>query len=125
MAVIVVPQPIDPIAVLGFSTLVRNGLHRWDITTVRDLLACSGSDLMDIPSFGPRRLYEVIDTLGNHGLELKESQGPLPPRPARPFNEQAVREQVAADLLAVDPVEWALAGQHAGSMAARIARGEH
>ena len=35
-----------------------------------------------------------------------------------------VREQVARDLLAVDPAEWALAGQHAGEDAARIARGE-
>ncbi|MFI6594950.1 hypothetical protein ACIBHX_01810 [Nonomuraea sp. NPDC050536] len=31
-------------------------------------------------------------------------------------------EQIAAAILAVDPVEWALAGQHAGQDAARIAR---
>lgn len=35
-----------------------------------------------------------------------------------------VREQVAKELEAVDPAEWALAGQHAGIDAARIARGE-
>lgn len=40
-----------------------------------------------------------------------------------PAIEQHVREQIAADLLAVDPVDWALAGQHAGKDAARIARG--
>jgi hypothetical protein len=37
--------------------------------------------------------------------------------------EREVREQIAQDLLAVDPVEWALAGQNAGLDAARIARG--
>jgi hypothetical protein len=31
---------------------------------------------------------------------------------------------IAAALLAVDPVEWALAGQHAGVEAAKIVRGE-
>lgn len=41
---------------------------------------------------------------------------------AAPIIEQQVREQVAADLEAVDPVEWALAGQYAGRDAARIAR---
>lgn len=35
-----------------------------------------------------------------------------------------VRERIAATLEAVDPVEWALAGQRAGQDAARIARGE-
>lgn len=40
-----------------------------------------------------------------------------------PAIEQHVRKQVAADLLAVDPADWALAGQHAGQDAARIARG--
>lgn len=38
--------------------------------------------------------------------------------------EAMVREKVAQDLLAVDPIEWALAGQHCGLDAARIARGE-
>jgi len=33
------------------------------------------------------------------------------------------RERIAAELLAVDPVEWALAGQHAGVEAAKIVRG--
>lgn len=37
--------------------------------------------------------------------------------------EAAVREQVAADLLAVDPMEWALAGMASGMDAAQIARG--
>lgn len=35
---------------------------------------------------------------------------------------QGTAERIAAALLAVDPVEWALAGQHAGEDAARIAR---
>lgn len=44
---------------------------------------------------------------------------------ARPGeHERQVREQVAQELLAVDPAEWALAGQHAGHEAARVARGE-
>ena len=34
------------------------------------------------------------------------------------------REQIAQDLLAVQMVDWALAGQHAGFDAAKIARGE-
>ena len=34
----------------------------------------------------------------------------------------AVRERIAQDILAVDPIEWALAGQGAGHDAARIAR---
>lgn len=37
--------------------------------------------------------------------------------------EAAVRVQVAADLLAVDPMEWALAGMASGMDAAQIARG--
>lgn len=40
-----------------------------------------------------------------------------------PWIEAHIREQVALKLLAVDPVDWALAGQHAGKDAARIARG--
>ena len=36
----------------------------------------------------------------------------------------ATREQVAEEIEAVDPVEWALAGQSAGADAARIARGD-
>jgi hypothetical protein len=40
-----------------------------------------------------------------------------------PAIEQHVREQVAEELLAVDPVEWALAGQHAGADAAKLVRG--
>jgi asparagine N-glycosylation enzyme membrane subunit Stt3 len=39
-----------------------------------------------------------------------------------PAIEQHVRATVAEELQAVDPVEWALAGQHAGTDAARIAR---
>ncbi|WP_282203941.1 hypothetical protein [Kitasatospora fiedleri] len=39
-----------------------------------------------------------------------------------PEIERHIREQVARDLLAVDPADWALAGQHAGQHAARIAR---
>lgn len=43
-----------------------------------------------------------------------------------PAIEQHIRSQVAeefaAALLAVDPVEWALAGQHAGADAARLIR---
>jgi len=37
--------------------------------------------------------------------------------------EAAVRAQIAADIEAVDPVEWALAGQDAGKDAAQIAKG--
>lgn len=40
-----------------------------------------------------------------------------------PAIEKHVREQVAAEIEAVDPADWALAGQHAGQDAARIARG--
>lgn len=36
---------------------------------------------------------------------------------------QEVRERIAQDIEAVDPIEWALAGQRAGEDAARIARG--
>lgn len=117
-------EPTDSITVLGFSARVRNGLHRGDIATVGDLLAHSGGELLDIPSFGTTMLDEVVAKLAEHGLELKPSAY-LPPRPrVRPGDEKTVREQVAKELLAVDPAEWALAGQHAGSMAARIARGE-
>ena len=37
--------------------------------------------------------------------------------------EAEVRERIAQDIEAVDPIEWALAGQRAGEDAARIARG--
>ena len=43
---------------------------------------------------------------------------------ALPHIARQVREQVAREIEAVDPVEWALAGQSAGADAARIARGD-
>ena len=43
---------------------------------------------------------------------------------ALPHVERQVREQVAREIEAMDPVEWALAGQSAGADAARIARGD-
>lgn len=42
---------------------------------------------------------------------------------AAPLIEASVRAKIAEELLAVDPVEWALAGQNAGLDAAVIARG--
>lgn len=36
--------------------------------------------------------------------------------------EREIREQIAKEIEAVDPVDWALAGQHAGKDAAAIAR---
>lgn len=39
-----------------------------------------------------------------------------------PLIEAALRKEIARDLKAVDPVEWALAGEHAGDDAARIVR---
>lgn len=41
---------------------------------------------------------------------------------ARTEGAEEERERIAAALIAVDPVEWALAGVHAGSDAAQIAR---
>ena len=38
---------------------------------------------------------------------------------------QQEREAAAKDVESIDPVEWALAGQDAGQMAAGIVRGEH
>jgi hypothetical protein len=43
---------------------------------------------------------------------------------AAPLIAAQVRARIAADLLAVDPMEWALAGMHAGEDAASIARGD-
>ncbi|MFJ2298127.1 hypothetical protein [Oerskovia paurometabola] len=44
--------------------------------------------------------------------------------PAPPVVDEAeLRERIAQDIEAVDPIEWALAGQRAGEDAARIARG--
>jgi hypothetical protein len=119
------PQPTDSVNVFGFGARVSNALDREHIRTVADLLACDWMRLTDIPSFGVTMLNEVIQTLAKHDLKLKETSVPLPqpPRPLR-SDERVIREQVAKDLLAVDPAEWALAGQRAGSMAARIARGE-
>lgn len=56
----------------------------------------------------------VLDTL-HPALQFLLSQ-------ARAGVESGERERIAAALLAVDPVEWALAGAHAGSDAAQIAR---
>jgi hypothetical protein len=115
----------DPVDVFEFGPRVRNALDREDITTVGDLLACDHHRLLDIRSFGTTMLDEVVQTLAKHGLELKKPTAPLPsPRRVLPGDERMIREQVAEELLAVDPVEWAVAGQHAGNMAARIARGE-
>lgn len=50
-----------------------------------------------------------------------ESTGSLAAHVAE-VTEVAVRESIAAQLDATDEVEWALAGQHAGAMAATIAR---
>jgi len=40
-----------------------------------------------------------------------------------PAIEAELRARIADDIEAVDPIEWALAGQDAGREAARIARG--
>lgn len=45
------------------------------------------------------------------------------PEYAREF-EAALRERIAAEIEAVDPIDWALAGEHSGTIAANIARGE-
>jgi hypothetical protein len=117
-------QLTDPVDVFEFGPRVRNALRREHITTVGDLLACDHHWLLDIRSFGVTMLDEVVQALAKHGLKLKPST-PLPsPRRVLPGDERMVREQVAKELLAVDPAEWAVAGQHAGNMAARIARGE-
>lgn len=39
-------------------------------------------------------------------------------------HEKELRESIAVEIEAVDPIEWALAGEHAGDDAARIARGK-
>ena len=43
-------------------------------------------------------------------------------RAAAPIIRRQVAEEIAQAIEAVDPVEWALAGQHAGQDAAAIAR---
>lgn len=59
--------------------------------------------------------------LCGHSIEWPISQAIS--RHIAEVTEAAVREQVAADLLAVDPMEWALAGMASGMDAAQIARG--
>lgn len=136
----------DPIDVFGFKTRVYNRLRIEGIHTVGDLLKFGGGELLDFRFFGPRCLYEVIDTLARHGLKLKESTGPLPDRPqrtARPFavnrrprsvDEQAIRERIAQEILGSvcppgeqcpdrfcpDCIRYEQAKRDA-----RIARGEH
>jgi hypothetical protein len=71
-----------------------------------------------------------VEEFDDEARELLEAALPhmLPARRAasRSHIEARVRretaERIAAAILAVDPVEWALAGQHAGRDAARIAR---
>lgn len=56
------------------------------------------------------------------GIVLSQNQAAVFLAHYWPAIEQRIREQVAQELLAVDPVDWALAGQHAGKDAAAIAR---
>jgi hypothetical protein len=50
-----------------------------------------------------------------------EAAAPVLAAQARADERRKVAEEIAAALLAVDPVEWALTGQHAGHDAARLA----
>lgn len=131
------PQPTDSVNVFGFGARVTNALDREHIRTVADLLACDWMRLTDIPSFGVTMLSEVIRTLAEHGMELKESSVPLPPphRPSR-SHEQLIREQIAKEIEAAaaqvtipkdaEAADLHVAGGRAGGLiyAARIARGE-
>lgn len=91
-------QAKDSVDVFGFGPRVRNALSRERILTVEDLLACDGTRLLDIRSFGMTMLDEVVDKLAEHGLELKPSTYLPPPRRVRPGDERVVREQVAKEL---------------------------
>jgi hypothetical protein len=69
----------------------------------------------------PRPILHIRSCCPNWNGALDGAAGQsLPHIEARVRRETA--ERIAAAILAVEPVEWALAGQHAGQDAARIAR---
>lgn len=70
-----------PIADLGLSTRTRNALARSYITTVAELTARNGWDLLDLQQFGPGAYREVVAALAGHGLELKPAPCDWPPLP--------------------------------------------
>lgn len=71
----------------------------------------------DVDELSARVAVAVAVELGG-----RVAAAPILAAQERADERRKTAEQIAAALEAVDPVEWALAGQHAGQDAARIAR---
>lgn len=105
------PELSDSVDVFGFSTRVHNCLRFGRIATVEELLAKKDNELLDIRAFGVACLYEVIDTLAEHGLRLTHSAEPLPPRPAAsaPGRAGLSEENFEAAIVRLDEVYGSVA----------------
>lgn len=60
---------------------------------------------------------------GQTGINFADEIADAVVMTAWPEIEQHIRQQIAEQIEAVDPMDWALAGQHAGKDAAAIVRG--
>ncbi len=70
------------LAELDLSVRAMNCLESENITTVRDLVARSESQLLDVRNFGETTLEEVKQKLADQGLRLGMRLPPLSPLPA-------------------------------------------
>lgn len=61
------PDPEAPIEVLGLSPRGQNCLKRAGLTTVGQVLAISGDDLLSLRNLGSRAFFELRDKLIEHG----------------------------------------------------------
>lgn len=61
-----------PIEELELGVRSYNCLKRVGIETIGDLVSKSGAELAAIPNFGKKSIEEVSETLGAHGLTLRE-----------------------------------------------------
>ena len=70
------------LAELNLSVRATNCLESEDINTVRDLVACTEDQLLEVRNFGETTLNEVRDKLSDIGLRLGMR---LPPAPSNPL----------------------------------------
>ena len=63
-----------PIESLGLSMRTTNALRRANITTIREVLSMSDSDLLHLRNFGEKSLVELQNALAAHGF-LKPDEG--------------------------------------------------
>ena len=65
-----------PLSVLGLNIRASNALLAADFNTVRDVVARTEKELLELPHFGPGVLTEIKAKLGAVGLTLRREATP-------------------------------------------------